>query len=72
MKTNNLDRLKSAVNTYKHDARTSKNPFKKEAYENIKKMYEGLMFFDENLNLSCGTLLPYLEINRKKIITTNL
>ncbi len=67
MKENtNIKSLCGAVNAYKHDARTSKNPYKKEAYKHIKKIYDGLKFFEENLNLSCGALLPYIVQNNIK------
>lgn len=67
-KITNLERLCGAVGVYKHDARTTKNQTKKDAYKAIKKLYDGLSFFEDNQNLSCGALFPYMYLNNTEVV----
>lgn len=57
-----LERLKMAVDVYKHDAKVSKNEHRIADYKAIKNLYDGLSHFCDDTQRSCGAIFPFLEI----------
>lgn len=57
-----IENLKIAVGVYKHDYTTTKNKYRKKDYEEIKKLYDSLHYFLNNLERSCGAIIPFLKV----------
>jgi hypothetical protein len=63
MKQTKIEQLYNALQVYKHDAKLSKNLHRINDYKAIKKLYEGIKYFSDHEQHSCGAIINILNLS---------